>query len=281
MNMRQVYYFSISLFLLTLILNGCSSQILQEQPRKFALLIANQDYRQADVSGFGSLQTPVKDVTAITRALQKAGFKSFVYTDLSSKVNMQKALDTFLRQVKPKDDDIVWFYYAGHGVQENERNYLIPTQIDIRSNDTEELARKAMSAQYIMEQLQQHHKGGINIIVLDTCRSRLDKANATEPKNDLVGVGGGNVLVVFSTKSGEDAQDEAGSKLAENSPLAKYLIQGINQQSWQPLEKVLQTVGEEVRIQTKEQQQVYVYGWVGKPFCLSRCLNTQNVTITP
>lgn len=277
MNMRQIYYFSVSLFLLTLILNGCSSETLKE-PRKLALLIANQDYRKAGVSGFGSLRTPVKDVAAITKALQKAGFKSFVYTDLSSKVNMQKAFDTFLRQVKPKDNDIVWFYYAGHGVQESERNYLIPTQIDIRSNDAEELAQKAMSAQYIMEQLQQHHKGGINIIVLDTCRSRLDnKSNATEPKNDLVGVGGGNVLVVFSTKSGEDAQDEAGN----NSPLAKYLLQGIDQQSWQPLEKVLQEVGNEVRTQTHGKQQVYVYGWAGKPFCLSRCLNPQNITITP
>lgn len=262
------------IFLLTfLILNSCSGQVVKEPQKKLALLIANQDYQGRD-----RLYNPIADAQGIATALKRAGFTSFVYTDLSSKQDMETAFNSFLTLLD--DDDIAWFYYAGHGVQYQGKSYLIPTQADIPSSEPEQLPKKAMLAQDVMKILYEkgHRKNqGINLIVLDTCRDD-SYTQAEELKEDLVGVGGGNVMVVFSTKAGEKSGE---GRPGKNGPLAKALIEGIKQWHWQPLEDVLQSVGEGVRKGTAEQQQVYVYGWVGKPFCLSRCLGTQNITITP
>jgi len=117
---------------------------------------------------------------------------------------------------------------------------------------------------------------------LDTCRTGVN-SHSYELDGDLVSVGGGNVMVVFSTKAGESAADSTDAE-KNHSPFAKALIEAIHRYHWQPLEDILQEVGQSVNEWAKEnnkQQQVYVYGWVGKPFCLSRCLNTKSITITP
>jgi len=93
-------------------------------------------------------------------------------------------------------------------------------------------------------------------------------------------------MVVFSTKAGESAADSTTAdstdvEKKDRSPFAKALIEDIQRYHWQPLEDTLQKVGQAVNETMKGKQQVYVYGWVGKPFCLSRCLNTRSITITP
>jgi hypothetical protein len=135
-----------------------------------------------------------------------------------------------------------------------------------------------MSAQDVMKKLNEKNKEGINIVILDTCRPIHDP---NQELGDLVSVGGGNVMVVFSTKAGESAADSTDAE-KNHSPFANALIEAIHRYHWQPLEDTLQEVGQAVNEKMKgKQQQVYVYGWVGKPFCLSRCLNTRSITITP
>jgi hypothetical protein len=237
------------------------------EPKRLALFIANQGYEGSD-----ALKTPISDAKGVADALKKAGFTSFIYTDLTSKAEMDKAFDAFLKLVS--GNDIVWFYYAGHGKQEDGKNSLEAVQ-----------GEGGMSAQDVMRKLNDKNKDGINIIILDTCRTGAN-SHSYELKGDLVSVGGGNVMVVFSTKAGESAADKCESinKEKKHSPFANALIEAIHRYHWQPLEDTLQEVGQAVNKKMKEcnqQQQVYVYGWVGKPFCLSSCLNTRSITITP
>jgi hypothetical protein len=228
-------------------------------------------------------------------ALKKVGFTSFIYNDLSTKDDMEKVVDWFFNQVKT--DDTVWIYYAGHGVQQSSKNYLFPTQV---SSNTPDLSQ-TLPAQNVMKKMSK--RKGVNIMVLDTCRS----SQKSEIRDDLVEVGGGDILIVFSTASGkaspagslvgklsakegnlkEDSPKEGGLK--EGSPLAKYLVAGIKQLGWLPLENLFQTVGTQVRAEYEDSEHpkyqdsfVYVYGWTGRQrFCLSRCIDTQNITITP
>ena len=261
------------LLLTSLILNGCSSQpVSDNQPKRLALFFANGAYESPE---YVRLENPINDARKVAASLKKAGFTSFIFQDLPSKGAMEQAFKAFLELVD--DNDIVLFYFAGHGVQESGKSYLIPT--NAMTPAKEYLDQNAFPAQYVMERL--YKKGdrkekGINIFVLDTCRNPYK--NPSELKDDLVGVGGGNTMVIFSTKSGEEAAE--GEK-GKNSPFARFLVEGINQWHWRPLEDVLQAVGKDVREKTPSEQQVYVYGWVGKPFCLSQCLGTQNITITP
>ncbi|GEM_PF-2170256 len=263
MTLKPLYY--LGFLWMTLILNSCSTQGAKDPKRKWALLIANQSYTTEP------LQNPIGDAKKVAVALQKSGFTTFIYNDLSSRTDMERAVDYFFRQVD--GDDTVWIYYAGHGVQENGKNYLLPTQAKINAQT---LSDQALPAQAVMQKMSK--RNGVNIMVLDTCRSPI-----RTPTHDLAEVGGGNVLIVFSTASGKESPE---GQPGEGSPLAKYLVAGINQLPWLSLEDLFQEVGTQVRAEYSKQSKyqdsfVYVYGWTGKRFCLSRCLDNQNITITP
>ncbi len=265
MTLKLLYY--LGFLWLTLILNSCSTQGAKDPKRKLALLIANQSYTTEE-----PLKNPIGDAKKVAVALQKSGFTTFIYNDLSSKTNMERAVDYFFRQVG--DDDTVWIYYAGHGIQEEGKNYLLPTQ----PNNSKALSERALPAQVIMQKMSERKQNGVNIMVLDTCRSPI-----RTPTHDLTEVGGGNVLIVFSTASGNKSPE---GQPGEGSPLAKYLVAGINQLPWVSVEDLFQQVGTQVRAEYSKQSKyqnsfVYVYGWTGKRFCLSRCLDNQNITITP
>jgi len=236
------------------------------EQKRLALFIANQGYES------DALKNPVSDAKGVANALKKAGFTSFIYKDLSSKDEMDKVLEEFLKLVS--GNDIVWFYYAGHGRQKDGKSSLEAVR-----------GEGGMSAQDVMKKLNEKNKEGINIVILDTCRTGVN-SHSYELDGDLVSVGGGNVMVVFSTKAGESAADSTTAdstdvEKKDRSPFAKALIEDIQRYHWQPLEDTLQKVGQAVNETMKGKQQVYVYGWVGKPFCLSRCLNTRSITITP
>ncbi len=231
----------------------------QPKGRRLALFIANQNYE------VNQLSTPINDAKKVAEVLKQANFTSLVYTDVPSKAQMEKVFNDFKELVN--EGDTILFYYAGHGSQKEGNSYLDATKDE-----------EGMDAQLVMSGLRDKNKDGINIIILDTCRPIDGKSE--ELQGDLVRVGGGNAIVVFSTKAGKNASD-AVEKDDENSPFAHAIIEGIQRYHWQPFEDVLQTVGKAVKESTKEEQQVYVYGWVGKEFCLSNCLGTQNITITP
>ncbi|EDN70075.1 Peptidase C14, caspase catalytic subunit p20 [Beggiatoa sp. PS] len=274
MKFKLISYQCVILFLL--ILTGCSNQpVSDNEPKRLALFFANQAYEfDESQKEYVKLNNPINDAKKVADSLKKAGFTSFIFENLPSKGAMEQALESFLRLVD--DNDIVLFYFAGHGVQEDGKSYLIPTKAKTLSKA--DLAKNTFPAQYVMQKLYakgERKKEGINIFVLDTCRTP-HSPDFSELKGDLVSVGGGNTMVIFSTKANkQSAEGEKGT----NSPFAKSLIEGISRWHWRPLEDMLQAVGKSVR--EKEEQEVYVYGWVGKPFCLSHCLGTKNITITP
>jgi hypothetical protein len=159
---------------------------------------------------------------------------------------------------------------------------LIPTKLE-----------QGMSAQDVMEKLSKSkdknkkERNGINVIVLDTCRNfsqvEADRKSLAEQRK-LVEVGGSsNTFIVFSTSSGEKSPE---GEPGEGSPFARYLQAAIENYHWLPLEDLFQEVGEDVRAKYSEHNKykdawVYVYGSAGRHFCLSRCLSSQNITVTP
>lgn len=284
--MKIILYYA-GILLGILILSGFTSQNArgegsEKQPKpvkKLALLIANQNYPQGEGVRFGRLNTPIKDVRGIANALEEAGFTSFVYENLSSKADLEGAVNYLFQQLK--EDDTAWlmFYYAGHATEANGQNYLIPTGVGKLRNQ-EELEDQAMSVQTgVMEKMRR--QGKINIVVLDACRSHSGKtaenaADDFEGGDVLDSVGGENVFVVYSTASDETALD---GKRGEYSPFAESLIKGIQQLHWYPLGMMLWWVGEQV--QTKTSQQPYLYIPAGKNICLSKCSKPEPIIVTP
>ena len=88
-----------------------------QQQRRIALVIGNANYE------IGKLGTPLNDATDMASALKDLGFEVILLKD-ASKRQMDEAIDRFTRQMT--QGSVGLFYYAGHGIQIDGENYLIP-----------------------------------------------------------------------------------------------------------------------------------------------------------
>ena len=131
-----------------------------KQEKRLALLIGNSNYEYA-----GKLDNPINDVRAIKIVLEQLGFTVLKYEDCSQNT-MKRAIDKFGRQLKSKDVGL--FFYAGHGVQVDGYNYLLPINAKLENeNDAEYDCVRAGRILAKMESA----GSKTNIVILDACRA--------------------------------------------------------------------------------------------------------------
>ncbi|GAB2186173.1 LIC10280 family protein [Roseibium sp. LAB1] len=206
MNALKRYAVSVVLVVCTVLGFLCTAHAAE--PRT-ALVIGNAQY------GYGPLANPVNDALAIARALDKAGFKVILQTDANREA-MQQAIDAFGDRLKT-EGGVGLFYYAGHGVQIQGENYLLPVAGDAPADD--DLQQQSVAVSEAVAMMTSSHDG-LNIVVLDACRN-----------NPLGGKASGlsridsnaRLFVSYSTSPGSVALDGQGS----NSPFTKHLASAI------------------------------------------------------
>ena len=114
----------------------CLAGATMAQPR-IALVIGNSDYRQ---SGW-DLPNPVKDADLISQTLQQIGFE-VVEVKNATEDEMEVAFQDYGERLKAAGTDAIGvFYYAGHGVQSEGLNYLVP--VDANARTEQDLWRQA------------------------------------------------------------------------------------------------------------------------------------------
>ena len=201
---------SIPLFFLSAI------NIYAEQESRLALLIGNSNYQFS-----GKLNNPINDVRAIEKILKQLGFTVLKYEDCSQKT-MKRAIDKFGRQLKTKDVGL--FFYAGHGVQVDGYNYLLPINAKLENeNDAEYDCVRAGRILAKMESA----GSKTNIVILDACRAnpferawrRGEKGSGLAFMNAPSGS-----LIAYSTAPGNTALDGRG----KNSPYTRALLKHID-----------------------------------------------------
>jgi uncharacterized caspase-like protein len=129
--------------------------------QKFALVIGNGAY-----TGISRLNNPVNDAGDVKGALEGLGFSVELVTDGSLR-QMTDAVDRFARRLSGAADSYGFFFYAGHGVQSNGENYLIPVNANIRREA--DLAYEALHVQRALDYMQEAGNA-LNVVVLDACR---------------------------------------------------------------------------------------------------------------
>ena len=138
---------------------------------------------------------------------------------------MYDAIDEF--NSKRKDSEINLIYYAGHGISVEGENYLIPTDVDVKSNDRDkpykELKRKAYGVGELKEELEFTKPNQRNIIILDACRNNpLKKYRGNKGGLSKIDPPKGTIIA-FSTSYGSVAEDGLGG----NSKYAEILAEKI------------------------------------------------------
>ena len=132
----------------------------QETGKRIALIIGNDAYP------ISPLKNAVNDARAIDKALKSSGFQTIALEN-AKKADMDRAVGEFLDKLGP--DDTALFFFAGHGVQIENENFLVP--VDFPSVATISAAKFAcMSVARIFDELKRK-RARQNIVILDACRS--------------------------------------------------------------------------------------------------------------
>ncbi|HEY0598408.1 caspase family protein, partial [Sphingopyxis sp.] len=129
------------------------------EARKVALVIGNSDY-----SNTSRLNNPANDIRIIAASAKQAGFDDVtVAADLAVN-DFQKAMRDF--RAKADGAEVAMVYYAGHGIEAQGKNWLIPTDAQLKSDL--DLPYEAINLDRMMEAVS---GAQIRMVVLDSCRN--------------------------------------------------------------------------------------------------------------
>ena len=184
---------------------------------RLALVIGNSAYRHTT-----PLTNPARDAELISQALEQVGFKVAKFLDADKDVMLREML-AFGRSLR-RADAVGLFYFAGHGVQINGLNYLVPVDAEINSEDEVRLQTVGLSE--FLQTLNSfgEYDGRLNLIILDACRNNPFARGWRAVARGLAPVDSpSGTLVAFATAPGEVASDGRDG----NSPYAKGLAQSI------------------------------------------------------
>src|SRR5262249_30764570 len=138
----------------------CAAAQAQDRNRdRVALVIGNSRYVNVD-----ALPNPANDARAVAKALRDVGFDVTDGVDLT-RDGMEQQIREFLR--KAEAATVRLLYYAGHGLQVDERNYLVP--VNTRLERASDLSFETIGLDSITENLDSPSR--TNIIILDACRN--------------------------------------------------------------------------------------------------------------
>jgi hypothetical protein len=185
------------------------------QEKRLALVIGNGDYENA-----GRLANPENDAKAISKKLSELGFDVIEYVNLDQR-SMKMAIDEF--GVRLKGYDVGLFFYAGHGLQVDGNNYLIPS--DARLDDVTDVEYNCVRADRVLGKMESSNSK-TNIVILDACRdnpferswNRGVKGKGLAFMNAPAGS-----LIAYATSPGRTASDGTGKNGTYTEALLKHI----------------------------------------------------------
>lgn len=184
---------------------------------RVALVIGNGAYSDASAP---ALANPVNDAELVAAALQQAGFEVDVRTNRDHN-EFHEALDLF--SAKARRADVALIYYAGHGLEANGKNWLLPT--DYRAKRAADLRYDAID----MEEAVRSLAGAkLKVLILDACRdnpwARRLRGSSSSVTIGLASLTPSDSIVIYSAAPGTTADDGLGKR---NSPFASAFAKGV------------------------------------------------------
>ncbi|MBI5320395.1 caspase family protein [Bradyrhizobium sp.] len=251
--MRKGFLRSVLAGLLTLLVVASSLAASERKPGerrtvassapRLALVIGNANYPK-----LGTLDNPGRDAALMAEKLGQLGFEVTAVADRDLK-SMTSDVEEFSRKVKQRGPQTVsLLYYAGHGLENDSLNYLVPVNADIRKRA--DIPHQSLSLKRVADRLASAGNQ-LNILIVDACRDNPFPAGIA-PSGTLGLVPMGAVYGVFiasSTGSGKIAFDGDDG----HSPYTRALAEAIATPG-EKLEDVFKSVRRHVRLSTREQQ---------------------------
>lgn len=230
-----------------------SDEVIASAPqgRRIALVIANAAY-----SRVAQLANPQRDAAKIAATLRSVGFAD---VDVAENLDVSSFADR-LRIFAKKAADADWavVYYAGHGIEIDNSNYLIPVDATLASD--RDVKFEAVSLEQVMAAVEGAKQ--MRLVILDACREnpfevamkRADGTRAVARGLARVEPEGGT-MVVYAAKAGQVASDGADG----NSPFVTSLARRMAEPGVE-IGKLFRLVRDDVLKATDRRQEPFVYG---------------------
>jgi uncharacterized caspase-like protein len=209
---------------------------------RIALVIGNSSYTSVT-----ALPNPANDAKAMTNFLNSAGFQVVQAPDLTQS-DMRRTIADFAKTVTEKGPDTVALvFYAGHGLQVDGENFLVP--VDARIEREADVPLQAMRLNDLMNALSSVPSKS-RIVILDACRNNPFSAiNKTAGRGLAIVDAPNGSIVSYSTAPGTEALDGDG----QNSPYTTALMK-IGHEPGLQIEQLLKRVRLDVSNTTARQQ---------------------------
>lgn len=223
--------------------------------KRVALVIGNAAYSSA-----GRLANPENDATAVADLLRRAQFEVVEFKTNLNNADMRRALRDF--SVRSRQADYAIVYYAGHGIEIDGTNYLLP--VDAVLDQDSDAYDEAVTLDRVLQAIEPAK--ALRLVILDACRdnpfARTMKRSlgGRVPTRGLASVepGKANTLIAFAAKGGSIADDGRGS----NSPFTTALIQHLTTPGLD-LRKAFGRIRDDVMKATNDRQESFLYGSLG------------------
>ncbi len=247
--MRTGFIFGLFVFFLTFVAHDALAE------KRVALVIGNSAYKNAS-----KLPNPANDAAAISSLFKTAGFDVVESRQNLSGSEMRKAIRDFTDKVR--DADIAVVFYAGHGIEVDGTNYLLPVDAALeRDLDVED---EGIPLDRIVKVLDSAKR--LRLVILDACRDNpFSKTMKRTSSTRSVGRGlakvepsSSDTLIAFAAKAGSTASDGNG----DNSPFTLALLSNIATPGLD-LRIAFGRVRDEVLKSTANKQEPFVYGSLG------------------
>ena len=226
----------------------------QADARRVALVIGNSAYQQVP-----QLSNPRKDARAVADSLKKIGFEAIRYAEDLDQANLLRTLKEF--QISSSGAEVALIYFAGHGVEVNGRNYLVP--IDASLSEAAVVDYEGITLDQVRAATTRATK--LRLVILDACRNnpfKLASSNSMRAVNRglaIIDEPAGNEMIAYAARAGTVASDGTGEP---NSPYATALVKYLNEPGLD-VRQLFGKVRDDVHTVTRGVQEPFTYGSLG------------------
>ncbi len=214
--------------------------------KRLALIIGNSNYRSV-----GTLKNTLNDARDMAKALKDMDFEVLLYEDLKNKDETTGAILDF--GSKLHSYNIALFFYAGHGIQVQGENYIIPVEAEL--NSPEVVRSYCVNVDDVLAEMEGSNNKA-NIVILDACRDNpFEKSWSRSTKSSGLAfmAAPDGTFIAYSTSPGSVASDGTGRNGIYTGELLKY-IQTPNIK----IEEVFKRVGATVKHVSDKKQTPWV-----------------------
>ncbi|HFD86492.1 MAG TPA: caspase family protein [Gammaproteobacteria bacterium] len=256
------------IFFIVYLMAMWGGQLYAITPGLHALVIGNGHYSQAP-----TLENAVNDAKAISSKLRELGFHVIERHDLA-RSGMRKALRDFNTSLGQANNTVALLFYAGHGIQQQGENYLIPVDADIsKAYEIEDAALKLRTILASLNDVQPQ----LSIVMLDACRNNPFERRVHGISRGMKVRGSGlapidsvqGTILSFATEPGNVAVDG----YSGHSPYTSAILKHIGTPNLS-IQDMLNQVGLTVMAETHGEQKPWVSSSPVPRFCFAGCSKT-------